>query len=147
MSGSGFQWVVSPKIIADGLEEYARRVEVGLYAIAQYWGQKYLQDPARKSKTWHDRSGAARGGLFFAVDGLGMGTLQGEISEKAKPLMSDVGVEQGSKDTLIVTLGHTVFYGKYLELSNGGKHAVIMSTIESALPDLERLLRDSGFEI
>jgi hypothetical protein len=40
-------------------------------------------------------------------------------------------------------LGHTVFYGKYLELSNGGTHAVVMSTIEENLPMLERMLQDT----
>jgi hypothetical protein len=56
--------------------------------------------------------------------------------------MSDVAVESGSNDTLIITLGHTVFYGKFLELSNGGRYAIIMSTIESNLPNLERLLQE-----
>jgi len=40
-------------------------------------------------------------------------------------------------------LGHTVFYGKYLETSNGGRYAVVMSTIERNLPKLERMLQDA----
>jgi hypothetical protein len=55
--------------------------------------------------------------------------------------LTDATVERGSKDLLIVTLGHTVFYGRFLELSRGGKHAVVMSTLEGRLPELERMLQ------
>jgi hypothetical protein len=76
------------------------------------------------------------------VDGFGLQPLTGEVTPEAKSEMSDVAVESGSRDTLIITLGHTVFYGKFLELSNGGRFAVIMSTIESNLPSLERQLQE-----
>jgi hypothetical protein len=39
-------------------------------------------------------------------------------------------------------LAHTVFYGKYLELSNGGKYAIVMSTLEGNLPKLERMVQE-----
>jgi hypothetical protein len=68
--------------------------------------------------------------------------LTGEVTPEAKSEMSDVVVESGSENMLIITLGHTVFYGKFLELSNGGRYAIIMSTIESSLPSLERRLQE-----
>jgi hypothetical protein len=139
---SGFQWVVSPDVIADGLEEYGRKALVAIQAAANYWGQS-VQDQARQDAPWEDRTANARGGLFFAVDGFGLQTITGDVTPEAKSLMKDdVAVESGDAQTLIVTLGHTVFYGKYLELSNGGKYAVIMSTLEKNLPELERLVRD-----
>jgi len=138
---SDFQWVVSPDVIAKGLEDYGERALIAIQAVANYWGQS-VQDEARQNANWEDRTGNARGGLFFAVDGFGLSPLTGEVTPEAKSEMSDVAVESGDKDTLIITLAHTVFYGKYLELSNGGRYAIIMSTIESNLPSLERQLQE-----
>ena len=138
---SGFQWVVSPEVIAKGLEDYGDKAMVALQAVANYWGQG-VQDEARENASWEDRTSNARGGLFFAVDGFDLGTITGEVTPEAKSEMGDVAVESGSKDTLIITLAHTVFYGKFLELSNGGRYAIIMSTIEANLGSLERLVQD-----
>jgi hypothetical protein len=49
--------------------------------------------------------------LFFAVDGFGLGTITGTVTPDAKSQMSDVAVESGDANTLVITLGHTVFYG------------------------------------
>jgi len=141
MPGSGFEWVVSPKVIAKGLKDYGERALVAIQAVANYWGQS-IQDEARQNASWEDRTGNARGGLFFAVDGFGLEPLTGEVTPEAKSEMSDVGVESGSKDTLIITLAHTVFYGKFLELKNGGRYAIIMSTLERNLGKLERQVQD-----
>ncbi|RPI92889.1 MAG: hypothetical protein EHM40_11600 [Chloroflexi bacterium] len=137
----GFEWVVSPKVIADGLEAYGQKALTAIQAVADYWGQS-IQDEARENAVWEDRTGNARGGLVFAVDGFGLETLTGEVTPEAKSEMSDVGVESGDANTLIITLGHTVFYGKFLELSNGGRYAIIMSTMEGNLPKLERMVQD-----
>lgn len=138
---SGFQWVVSPAVIAKGLEDYGERALIALQAVANYWGQS-VQDQSRENAPWEDRTGNARGGLFFAVDGFGLSPLTGEVTPDAEAQMSDVAVESGDADTLIITLAHTVYYGKFLELSNGGRYAVIMSTIESNLSSLERQVQE-----
>jgi len=140
MTDSGFKWIVSPKVIADGLEEYGERAMIALQAVANYWGQM-IQDKARKDALWEDRTGNARGGLFFAVDGFDLGTITGTVTPEAASEMSDVGIESGDSNTLIITLAHTVFYGKFLELSNGGKYAIVMSTIEKNLGNLEKLVQ------
>ena len=132
-----FEWKVSPKVIASGLEQYGRKALIAVQAVANYWGQS-IQDAARDKAVWEDRTGNARGGLFFAVDGFGMTPIVGEVTAEARSEMSDVTVESGSKDTLVITLAHTVFYGKFLELKNGGRYAIIMSTIENNLGSLER---------
>lgn len=137
----GFTWIVSPKVIADGLDEYERKALIALQAVANYWGQAN-QDEARKEALWEDRTGNARGGLFFAVDGFDLGTITGTVTPEAQSEMSDTTIEYGDKDTLIITLGHTVFYGKFLELSNGGKYAIVMSTIEKNLGNLENMVQE-----
>jgi len=140
---SGFQWVVSPsQQLIPAIKKYGQDALVAVQAVATYWGQ-YVQDEARQEASWEDRTANARGGLFFAVDGFGFSPLTGTVTPDAKAQMSDVAVESGDKNTLIITLGHTVFYGKYLETSNGGRYAVVMSTIERNLPKLERMLIDS----
>ncbi len=140
MTDSGFKWIVSPKVIADGLDEYERKALVAIQAVANYWGQSN-QDEARREASWEDRTGNARGGLFFAVDGFDLGTITGTVTPEASAEMSESTIEYGDKDTLIITLGHTVFYGKFLELSNGGKYAIVMSTIEKNLGDLEKMVQ------
>ena len=140
MSG-GIEWVISPKVIADGLEAYGQKALIAIQAIATRWGQS-IQDEARENAVWEDRTGNARGGIFFAVDGFGLSPITGEVTPEAKSEMSDVAVETGSNETLIITLGHTVFYGKFLEIKNGGRYAIIMSTIENNLGSLERQIQD-----
>jgi hypothetical protein len=76
------------------------------------------------------------------VDGFGLSPLTGEVTPESKSEMSDVAIESGDKDTLIIALGHTVFYGKFLETSNGEIYAIIMTTIEQNLPTLERMIQD-----
>jgi hypothetical protein len=140
---SGFKWVVSPEQrLIPAIKKYGKDALIAVQAVANYWGQ-FIQDEARQSAVWVDRTGNARGGLFFGVDGFGLGTLTGEVTPDAKSEMKDVAVESGNANTLIITLGHTVFYGKFLELSNGGRYAVVMSTMERNLPKLERMLKDS----
>ena len=49
-------------------------------------------------------------------------------------------VISGTTDRLVLALSHTMYYGVYLELAHGGKDAVIVSTMESHLPQLESML-------
>lgn len=135
------EWITPPSVLADNIGKYGERALVAVQAVATRWGQS-IQDAARQNAPWADRTGNARSGLFFAVDGFGLGTITGEVTPEAMSEKSDVAVESGDKDTLIVTLGHTVYYGKYLELSNGAAYAVVLSTIESNLGNLERMLHD-----
>lgn len=139
----GFYWVISPeKELIPNIREYGNRMLVAVQAVANYWGQS-VQDEARVNAPWEDRTSNARGGIFFAVDGFGLSPITGEVTPESKSEMSDVAIESGDNNTLIITLGHTVFYGKYLETSNGETYAIIMSTLESNLPNLERMLQDT----
>lgn len=140
---SGFQWVVAPsQQLIPSIEKYGRDALVAIQAVANYWGQS-IQDEARQGAIWEDRTGNARGGIFFAVDGFGMSSITGEVTPEAKSEMNDVAIESGDKDILIITLAHTVYYGKFLETSNGETYAIIMTTIEKNLPTLERMIQDT----
>lgn len=138
---SGFRWVISPgQELVPGIEAYGKKALVAVQAVATYWGQS-IQDEARMEARWMDRTGNARGGVFFAVDGFGLAPITGTVTADEK-LNTDVAIESGDQNTLIVTLGHSVFYGKYLELSNGGTYAIIVSTMEKNLSALERMIQD-----
>jgi hypothetical protein len=135
-----FQWITPPETLAKNIEDYGRQVLIAVQAAATYWGQQ-CQNDARQNAPWEDRTAAARGGLFFAVDGFGLEPITGTVTPEAQQRKKDVEIVSGDEQTLIITLGHTVYYGKYLELCNGGRYAVVMSTLESRLPDLERMLK------
>src|SRR3990172_8883153 len=105
---TGFRWIISPeKELIPNIKEYGRKALVAIQAVATYWGQS-IQDEARMDAHWMDRTGNARSGLFFAVDGFGLSPVTGTVTAEAK-LNTDVAIESGSDDTLIVTLGHSVF--------------------------------------
>lgn len=142
MSSSSFHWVIAPgQELIPNIREYGERALAAIQAAATYWGQS-VQDAARQNAAWEDRTGNARSGLFFAVDGFGLEPVTGTVTPEAEAEMQDIGIESGDGDTLIVTLGHTVFYGKFLELSHGGRYAIVMSTIEQNLSNLERMVQD-----
>lgn len=145
-----FRWTRgSPEALERNIGLYGQRALVAVHAVAVHWGQS-VQDEARASASWEDRTGNARGGLFFAVDGFGFRPITGHVSvtgrgarerDEQGQFVATTETVQGSKSRLIVTLGHTVYYGRFLELSRGGRYAVVMSTLERNLPRLERMLR------
>jgi len=138
---SGFTWVRPPEGVAKAIEAYRERALAAVQAVAAYCGQE-MQNAARSNAPWQDRTGNARSGLFFAVDGFGLSPIVGKVGSVKGGESGDKTVISGSKDRLILTLGHTMYYGKFLETSNGGRYAIVMSTIETNLPNLERMLRE-----
>lgn len=111
MSGIGYTF--SFEDLARKYEELGERMMPALRGRVQRWGQK-TENRMRREATWTDRTGAARRGLFHSV-------------------------EQAA-NTVTVRLGHTMEYGRYLELSNGGKYAIVMPTVQAMLPELEERL-------
>jgi len=135
-----FRWVKRPKKIQERIEQEfgdGGRLFVALHAVAAHWGLS-VQNAARSGAKWEDRTGNARSGLFFAVDGFGMPAITGIV--KVDPsLKTDTATISGTKQRLVVTLGHTVFYGKFLELN--ARYGIVMSTLESNLSRLEAMMR------
>ena len=138
-------WIEPPDGLAKALEEYGRMALAAVHATAAYVGQK-MQNEARsgKSARWEDRTENARGGIFFAVDGFGLETLVGEV-KPGDPASFERDREDGGKDSgsdteLILILGHTMYYGRFLELANAGKWASVLPTVEANLPVLKKML-------
>jgi hypothetical protein len=135
---SGLIWIKPPSTLAKGLQEYQQKLLTAVYAVAAYVGQQ-MQDQARRQARWTDRTGNARSGLFFAVDGFGLPPLTGSLD--VRQISIDSTIVSGTSDRLVLCLSHTMYYGKFLELSNGGRYAIIVSTMERNLPQLERMLK------
>lgn len=118
MSGSGFEWVVSPIDAFMALYNGQRTaIQQAILAL----GYKYASDVEAWMKAnapWTDRTGNARQGLFAICDDL---------------------VQQ-----VVITFGHYVTYGKYLEFKNQGRFAIVSPALDYFLPliiaDVQALL-------
>jgi hypothetical protein len=117
MSGS-IRWVRPPSELAVAVERYGDRALVAVAAVAERIGQ-LMQDDARATAPWTDRTGNARTGLF--------GTVETDFAQKMV--------------TIFLSHGADIDYGVYLELANGGRYQVIQPTIERHLPELMQDLR------
>jgi hypothetical protein len=143
MPEAGIVWIEPPEKLIRALEEYGERARIAIHATACYVGAE-MQNAARDGAPWQDRTGNARGGLFFAVDGFGLPAKSGDVQpgdaaafERDKHLEA---VQGGDADTLVLALSHSMGYGEHLELAHGQKYAIIMPTIERLAPELKRLL-------
>ena len=137
-------WVKPPSIMVPALNQYQQKLLLAIYAVAAYVGQA-MQDDARRKAKWEDRTGNARSGVFFAVDGFGIAPITGAVGDISVDSsgrgQADQAVISGTSDRLVLALSHTMYYGKYLELSNGGRYAIIISTMQAHVPQLERMLK------
>lgn len=97
-------WQVSPSDLADALEKmYGDKVRAAVATLAIYFGAK-MEAYAEQAAPWTDRTGNARQTLFSLVD-LG-------------------------PDAVMLYLSHGMSYGKWLELCNQGKYAIIMPAMQ-----------------
>ena len=110
-------WVEPPEQMVAALEAYGRKVLAAVEAVAQFIATK-MQNEARQGAPWTDRTGNARSGLFGAVE-----------AEAAQAIV-----------TIYLSHGHTIEYGKFLELAHGARYAIVMPTIEQNLGELKRML-------
>jgi hypothetical protein len=114
---NGIVWAKPPSALTPALLEYQRRVMAAVMTLAQYFAQK-MQDEARRNATWEDRTGNARSGLFA-------------IAEAAA----------GDLVTIYLSHGHTVYYGVFLEICNGGRYAIILPTLQRNQVEIEHTLQ------
>ena len=120
-ASTGIRWVRPPERLAEAIEQYGDRAITAVTALAGRIAM-LMQNDARNNAPWTDRTGNARTGLF--------GTAERDVAQKMVTIYLSHGVD--------------IDYGKWLELANGGKYAVIMRTIEGHLPELKAEL-DSLF--
>jgi hypothetical protein len=115
----GLTWVTPPRKLAKAIGDYGDRVNKATLAVAGFIASK-MQGFARANAPWEDRTGNARSGLF--------GTAEYDAARRV----------------VIIFLSHgpVIDYGVDLELAHGGKHAIIMRTIEAHLPELNQMLRN-----
>lgn len=114
---NGIRWITPPSRLADAVDRYGERVLVAVAAVAGRMAT-IMQNSAKNNAPWTDRTGNARSGLF--------------------------GTVEAAQNMVIIYLSHgvTIDYGIWLELRNGGRHAILLKTIESHLPELKQMLDD-----
>ena len=134
-----FNWIQSPRDFDLLLGRHMKRTLAALHALCVNWGLQ-VQTNARLNAVWQDRTGAARQGLVFAVDAQGFTPVEGKASQAALGQMTAVSVGVAAGQEIAIFLGHTVYYGVYLELANGAAYAIIMPTLEQELPALRKEL-------
>lgn len=112
-------WSVPPGDFGEKLDQLGPIV---LYAVAAALGPVSTEAEAfaRANAAWQDRTGNARAGLFATV----------EVDELEQMV------------AMFVSHGAAIEYGRWLELANGGKYAILIRTIQTVLPDVERELRE-----
>lgn len=114
----GIRWITPPSVLADAVERYGDRVLVAVAAVAQYVAAT-MQNDAKSTARWTDRTGNARSGLF--------GTAEADFAAKVV--------------VLYLSHGAVIDYGVYLELANSGRYAVIMRTMQAHYGELMEMLK------
>lgn len=115
----GVRWQRAPSELATAVEQYGERVLQAVAAVAQY-AATAMQNDAKNSAAWTDRTGNARTGLF--------GTSEADFAAKVV--------------TIYLSHGAVIDYGVYLELANSGRYAVVMRTMQAHYEPLMAQLRE-----
>lgn len=115
----GFEWITTPEEAFGALyDDYARRVYAAIFALCQRRAPE-IENWLKANAPWTDRTGNARQTLWTAVTGTG--------------------------SVIVVILSHGMWYGRFLELSNTGRYAIIGPGVDYWAPqlmsDIQRLLR------
>jgi hypothetical protein len=147
-STRGILWAKTPEELAKAYEAFGKKILVAVHGVGARVGTA-MQNAARRNAGWEDRTGNARGGLFFVVDGFGAQQQVGEMKQGTGPGAKEAfrkgikleKVEGGDAVTLVVYLGHTMRYGASLELDHGERYAIVWPTVTGVgIPEMERLL-------
>lgn len=115
MAKAGITWTVSPETLARNIEKYGDRVMAAVKAVAEY-ADLNMVDYAKQNAPWEDRTGNARAAISGSVE--------------------------MANDIVTLYLYQGMDYGKWLELCNSGKYAIILPTLESHYNEVKRMLND-----
>lgn len=115
----GFIWHDPPdEVFPAGMDEYLAAIKQGIMAIAVRRAPE-IEAWLKTNASWVDRSGNARQ------------TLHTEVRVMA--------------EQVVIVLSHGMDYGKWLELANGGRYAIVGPGLDHWAPiiwnDVEALLR------
>lgn len=111
----GIKWTRSPEVLADGMEEYEQRVTAAVLALMDSFAPT-VETYAKANAPWTDRTANARQTLFAVTD----------VSHQLVSLY----------------LSHGVEYGKWLELCNSGRYAIVMKTLQAHYGEIMAALKD-----
>jgi len=136
MAQSGIVWTKPPSALNPAIVMYGNKVKAAVVAVAQFIGAK-TESYAKANAPWTDRTANARQGLFYAVDAEGGGEVSGSANLGGQESEA-IGV---AKDVVGLYVSHSMTYGKYLELCNAGKYAVVMRTMEAHYGELMQMLK------
>lgn len=117
---AGIRWRRPPSELATAIERYGDRVLTTVAAIAQYTATQ-MQNDAKAQAPWTDRTGNARTGLF--------GTSEADFAAKVV--------------TIYLSHGAMINYGLFLELGAGGRHSIVMKTMQNHYEPLMQMLREA----
>lgn len=111
---TGVRWVRPPDHLARAVALYGERVLQAVGMVAERIAT-VMQNDARQSAPWTDRTGNARSGLF--------GAAERDVAQKM----------------VVIYLSHgpDIDYGKWLELAHGGRYAILLKTLEKHLPQIK----------
>ena len=133
---SGIVWRKSPSSLNPAIAAYGNKVKAAVVAVAQFIGAR-MENYAKANAPWTDRTANARQGLFYAEDAEG----GGEVSGSANLGGQESEAIGAAKDVVALYLSHSMTYGKWLELCNAGKYAIIMRTMEAHYNELIQMLK------
>ena len=101
--------------VIKNLEAEEQRRKAGVFALCQIFAGR-AEAQAKTNAPWMDRTGLARKEL--------------------------TGRAVADEDGFAVYLSHTVEYGVYLELANGGKYAILRPTLESMSGEIKQTIKN-----
>lgn len=113
-------WDIEPDdMLVDVAEQYSAAIHQAIYQIMRRYSAE-IEAWMKSNAAWTDRTSNARQGLYSEV-------------------------EDVVNQTVTIIFGHTMTYGIFLELANGGRYAIIAPAIDYFLPkiwaDIQILLR------
>jgi hypothetical protein len=116
MTTQGITWKPGPSYLADQLEKvYHSRVIAAVASLVVFFSAK-VEAYAKANAPWTDRTGNARQSLFAVTD----------LAE----------------DTITLYLSHGMDYGKWLELCNQGKYAIILPALQAHYHEFMQAVKD-----
>lgn len=116
---AGIRWITPPSELAAAVDKYGERVLTAVASVAQYVASE-MQNTAKETAPWTDRTGNARTGLF--------GTSEADFAAKVV--------------VLYLSHGAIIDYATTLELGHGGRYAVIARTMQAHYGELMGMLQD-----
>ena len=121
--------------VRQNIEAYGRSVQEAVRQVANYWKAK-LEEYAKENAPWTDQTANARQSL--------RAYLNDEVPEKsgAEDAVDYPQAEELARDCVQIFLSHGMTYGKWLELKNSGRYAIIWPTIERFLPEVQQMLQE-----